>query len=264
MALDHIYISISEYTFYEMNSSSPLISIITSVYNDGDNLRKTIASLFDCGYNNIQHVIVDGGSSDETLDVISNTFLKNTKWISEPDNGIYDAWNKGLMMVDGEYIVFLGAGDIFYKNGLAKLVEYALRNPEVEYISARVGVYKGDYLYRIVGEKWDWKRFRRYMLTAHCGALHASSFFSCYGHFNDSYKISGDYDLLLRAGKNLKAGFLDDVVVAMTYGGKSQVGFAGIYEAEFAKIQNKAVGKIVAKIDTCVAIAKGFLRNMFR
>lgn len=99
---------------------SPLISIITSTYNCTSTLNDTINSILNQSYINLEYIIIDGNSTDGTIDIIKSSeqkFQKKKivfKWISEPDKGIYDAWNKGLDKVTGDWIVFIG-GDDFLK-----------------------------------------------------------------------------------------------------------------------------------------------------
>ena len=95
-----------------MGNNPPLISIITVVYNGAAALEKTIESVLNLSYNNIQFIIIDGASTDGTVDVIKKYENKLKYWISEPDKGIYDAMNKGWSIADNDsFIIFLGAGD---------------------------------------------------------------------------------------------------------------------------------------------------------
>ena len=89
------------------------LSIITISFNTENTIEKTLQSVADQSYKNIEHIIVDGGSKDNTLE-ICNSFSHVTKIISEPDNGVYDAFNKGLKLASGDVVGFLNADDIFY------------------------------------------------------------------------------------------------------------------------------------------------------
>lgn len=92
----------------------PKVSIITVVYNAADALSKTIESVAALNYPHVEYIIVDGASNDGTRGVIEKNYLRVTEWVSEPDNGIYDAMNKGLAMATGDYVWFLNAGDTVY------------------------------------------------------------------------------------------------------------------------------------------------------
>lgn len=94
--------------------NQPLISIITIVYNAIDAVEQTILSVINQTYSNIEYIIIDGGSTDGTVDIIEKYSDKITYWISEPDKGIYDAMNKGIDKANGKWINFMNAGDFFY------------------------------------------------------------------------------------------------------------------------------------------------------
>ncbi len=105
-----------------MNQNQPKITIITVVRNAADELRKTIISIIDQDYPNLEFILVDGGSTDGTLEVIKAYAARITWWISEPDHGIYDAMNKGLAKATGDWVNFMNAGDMFVENDVVSRV----------------------------------------------------------------------------------------------------------------------------------------------
>lgn len=115
------------------NKYFPKVSIITIVYNNKDNFIKTMNSVRKQGYPNIEYIIVDGGSKDGTLDVIKQNGDIITKWISEPDKGIYDAMNKGIGMATGDYLWFLNGGDMIYSENTLNEVFATGKNADVYY-----------------------------------------------------------------------------------------------------------------------------------
>lgn len=108
---------------------SPLISVITVVYNGKEHLQQTIDSVYNQSYNNIEYIIVDGGSTDGTLDIIKENHDKVTKWISEPDDGLYDAMNKGIKMASGEIIGIVNSDDWYESDAIETIVNEYTNNP---------------------------------------------------------------------------------------------------------------------------------------
>lgn len=94
--------------------NNPKISVVTVCYNAAETITATIKSVINQTYKNIEYIVVDGASTDDTVDIIKQYENRITKWISEPDNGIYDAMNKGIKIATGEWINFMNAGDVFY------------------------------------------------------------------------------------------------------------------------------------------------------
>ena len=102
------------------------LSIVTITYNAEKTLEQTLKSVNEQTYADIEHIIVDGNSSDKTLDLIRRFENDKMKWISEPDNGLYDAMNKGIRMATGDYICFLNAGDTFFAANTVETVMYSV------------------------------------------------------------------------------------------------------------------------------------------
>ena len=109
------------------------ISIITISFNSGGSIQKTLDSVFNQSYNNIEHIIIDGGSTDNTL-AICNTFSHISKLISEPDNGVYDAFNKGLKLATGDIIGFLNADDVFFNNNSIQEIAEAFSSNKTDIV----------------------------------------------------------------------------------------------------------------------------------
>lgn len=115
----------------ENQGRSVKISIVTICYNVADDLNKTIHSVASQTYTNIEYIIVDGNSSDNSLKVIHEHEHTISKWISEPDKGIYDAMNKGIDMSTGDWIIFMNAGDLFYNQTIIEKLCDKLYDPSV-------------------------------------------------------------------------------------------------------------------------------------
>lgn len=109
------------------------ITVATVTYNAANTLKDTIESVLGQTYENLEYIVVDGASKDNTLDII-RSYGDRIKWISEPDTGIYDAMNKALQMASGDYLIFMGADDVFYsKETLQKVVENIVDKDSIFY-----------------------------------------------------------------------------------------------------------------------------------
>lgn len=199
------------------------ISIITASYNAEEFIERAIQSIVDQQYDNMEYLIIDGGSKDGTVEIIKKYADKINYWISEPDKGIYDAWNKGLAKATGDWIMFLGCDDLLVPGALQYYSDFINQLPEnIQYISSKnqiVDIHNNPI--RIKGWPWKWPFFLKEMTVAHPGSLHAKKLFEAYGNFNTNYKIVGDYEFLLRPKEQLKTAFMDRITVVMQEGGAS-------------------------------------------
>ena len=215
--------------------NKPLISIITSVFNGAKTIEISIKSVIDQTYPNIEYIIIDALSIDGTINILEKNSCSIDYWVSEPDNGIYDAWNKGLNLASGEWVLFLGSDDFLKPDALTKMVNCANTSSEkLEYISGKAELLKEGKVKRTIGLPWSWKKFRLYCCTAQAGALHNKALYKRLGNYDTTYKSSGDYEFLLRAGKELKAGYVDEVTILMSIGGISNSSLLPIWETYYA------------------------------
>lgn len=125
-----------------MNPITPKITVITVAYQAKEALKVTAESVFNQRYEPLEYIIVDGGSTDGTVELIESFGNKVNQWVSEPDRGIYDAMNKGVRMATGEWIIFLNAGDMFAKNNV--LARIFFKTPEADVIYG--DVLKNDHI----------------------------------------------------------------------------------------------------------------------
>lgn len=210
-------------------TSKPLISVIVAVYNGADNLKRCIDSVSDQTYLNKELIIIDGGSKDGTIEVLKSNQDKITYWISEPDNGIYNAWNKALDHARGDWICFLGCDDYLWKNSVfEEMVPHMIRaeSQNIRMVYGQVArLTEDNEISCIDGDSWEytWKGMilKGIGTFAHQGMFHHRNLFELYGRFDESFKIAGDYELLLRAFKDGgNAIFVDGLIVSgMQLGG---------------------------------------------
>lgn len=209
-----------------MTDKEPLFSVIVAVFNGKDYLQACIDSFWDQAYKNKQLIIIDGGSTDGTVDIIRSNNSKIDYWISEPDRGIYHAWNKGLEQATGDWICFLGADDYFWQHNvledLASQLQKLPENIRVAYGKIALVTKRGSLLY-MLGEPWlvSGKNFDQGMTIPHPGTMHHKSIFEQHGGFDESFRIAGDYELLLRELKSGEASFVPLVIAGMRLGGIS-------------------------------------------
>jgi len=175
--------------------NKPLISIITAVYNNEKYLEESIKSLQSQKYKNFEHIILDGGSTDNTLNIIRKYEDKIDYWCSKKDHGIYDAFNNGMKLAKGDYIGFLNSDDIYTDNALELLNIYIKKDPSKDFIFGAVkkhwGVLYGYKPYKIF---WSWGFY----------SSHSTGFFikrnsaKRVGLYNLKYNYSSDYDYFFR------------------------------------------------------------------
>jgi glycosyltransferase involved in cell wall biosynthesis len=177
------------------NSVNPLISIITVVLNDEKNIENTIRSVIDQEHENIQYILVDGGSTDLTLEIIKKYKDFISVLVTEKDQGIYDAFNKGLKLAKGDLIGFVNSGDTLTKKSLKYLCSYYNKYESADFFFGAVKKHWGV----LHGYK-KWKIFYTWGFYS----SHSTGFFikrkaaKILGEYNLKYKYSADYDYFYR------------------------------------------------------------------
>lgn len=235
------------------------LSIVVATYNSEKTLLATLNSIVPHLGNDVELIVVDGGSTDKTCEIVRGV-PSVAFFISEKDRGIYDAWNKAIKYCKGDYIAFVGSDDILLSN--YKSVYFAIidGDDEYDYVSSRVML--DDKKRRLIGEEFNWCKFRRRMNVAHVGSLHNRRLYYKYGLYNIRYKIVGDYDFLLRCGKGLRCAYSDTATVLMGVDGVSNSRYIhALKEACIAKIKTGAVGSGIAIFDLVLGIVKISARN---
>lgn len=239
-----------------MINKKKILSIVVATYNINKSIKSTLDSIIEDMDERSELIVVDGGSEDGTWEIIKNYRNSITYCISERDNGIYSAWNKGIANSSGEYIVFIGGDDILLRNTLGTYIDYIHRNKNYDFISSKV--YFGDPSKNIViGKALRWPEFKRFMSIAHVGSVHKRSMFDNYGFFDENYKIAGDYEFLLRLGPKINAGFIDFISLIMGDSGVSNtLKILALKETYLAKLTNGNCNSLVVKIEYYIAILK--------
>ena len=247
--------------FAEGSADQPLVTVVTAVYNGQQYLPACIESVLRQDYPNIEHIVLDGASNDGTVDVLREFNDRIALWRSEPDAGVYDAWNKGLAEARGEWICFLGVDDEFLPGAIGAYMALAAKNPQAEYLSSRVRWVHPSGFERLMGYPWSWRDLSKWMCTAHVGSMHRRSLYDRVGTYDTSYRISGDYELLLRPRSKLRAAYMPVTTVVMRAGGVSDLRIAYLEQAR-AKVATGGRSKLLTALELCGNNAKYSLRPL--
>lgn len=241
------------------------ISIVIATFNASKTLKRCLDSIVLQLTDETELILVDGGSKDNTNDIINSYGDKVAVHISEPDKGIYDAWNKGIHASHGEWIMFIGADDRLKPNALQTYLSYLHNlNHESDLISSkRVMVTLTDEEIYSVGKKWVWPSCLKGMPISHPGALHSRKLFKEIGCYDISFRIAADYDLLLRKGAKLRTDFIDKDTIIVSEGGISD-SYNAIIEYYRALRKNRSCSSIRAFLLFANMYLHFSIKSMFR
>ena len=207
-----------------MNTKPPRITIITSTLNCAASLAATAASIRSQNHPALQWIVADGASHDSTLEVIRSNADIIAHWFSAPDTGIYDAWNKACRFIDGEWVLFLGAGDLLAAPQTLAQMASALSGLPADTAIAYGNVCQlseGRLLYRygrVDPQRWD---LHRPVLPAHQGVFQRAELLASPDPFDTTYRIAADSKFLLQALHNRAAVYVDLDICHMEPGGVS-------------------------------------------
>ena len=201
-------------------NNKPLISIITVVHNGEKYLEKTIQSVLAQSYNNIEYIIIDGGSTDGTLDVIKKYEFGIDYWVSEKDAGIYDAMNKGLMLATGEVVGIINADDWYDSEAVDKSVR-ALKESGADYSVGNVKLIPSGL---VAKSAFPFVKGHVYqgMFYPHITAFIRMNIYKKMGFFNTRYRIAADFDMAMRIHLyGYRAVYVDEILATVVEGGVS-------------------------------------------
>lgn len=180
----------------------PVFSIITVAYNAQSHIREAIESVLDQTYPNVEYIIIDGASTDGTLDIIRSYEDAIDHWVSEPDEGIYNAMNKGIALATGDIIGLINADDVIYPDTLARVAAALSEDPKAGFTMAPVELAHEDgTVFGIATPLTDGQlkeRMWKEMPSPHQGVYIKKEIYEKLGPFNECYRLSADYDFLLR------------------------------------------------------------------
>ena len=201
---------------------SPLVSIITVVYNGELTLERTIKSVLNQSYKNIEYIIIDGGSNDDTLKIVNKYKKYISSFVSEKDEGIYDAMNKGISLAKGELVGIINSDDWYELDAVDNVVSSFLKyiNYDVFYGVLRFFGPNGN-ISAIQGTSHE--NIRNAMIS-HPTCFVRRCVYEEHGIFNTKYKLASDYELILRLYlEGCKFLFIESILANFSYGGFSTI-----------------------------------------
>lgn len=178
--------------------NKPKVSVVTINFNDAKGLEKTISSVVSQTYNDFEYIVIDGGSTDESVNVIEENQQKISYWVSEKDKGIYNAMNKGIVKATGEYILFLNSGDYLVNNRVLENVVNELRD-NVDFVSGNLEYYLSDNILftRVHPNKLTFT----YLVSktiSHPSTFIRRVMFEKFGLYNEDLKIVSDWEFFFK------------------------------------------------------------------
>jgi len=187
-----------------MAAKLPILSVITVVYNNVNDIERTLLSVLNQTYGGIEYIIVDGLSNDGTLEIIKRYEARIAKLISEKDKGIYDAMNKGLTLASGDYVIFMNSGDEFFATDTVAQVFATVPDADIYYGETEMiddgGNSLGQRRHK-APQTFTWRGFKLGMSISHQAIYIKRSLIAPY---DPKYQLSADIDWIIRAAKKAK------------------------------------------------------------
>lgn len=212
----------------------PRVSIITVAFNSVDTIEHTIASVANQDYDNIEYIVIDGGSTDGTQDIVEANAGVVDYFVSEADDGIYDAMNKGVIASSGAIVAILSSDDHYADDSVVSRMVHAMHTTGSDLVYADVVFEKSSERGVVVrhyrSDRFDVERMRDGLMPAHPSCFVRSAVFDSVGLFRTDYEIAADFEWLVRAlvRANFSASFVDTVAVVMSLGGVSTSGVSSM------------------------------------
>jgi glycosyltransferase involved in cell wall biosynthesis len=203
------------------------VSIITVVYNNVNTLQDTIESVLGQDYSKIEYIIVDGGSTDGTVELVQRYGHRIHTFISEKDKGLYDAINKGIRLATGDIVGLLHSDDLFYNDSVISKIVAAFQENEVDSVYADLHYVHKEHTSRIIRNwrsgNYERKRFKRGWMPPHPTFYVKRAVYAAYGLYDTDFKSAADYELMLRYlyKHNISTHYIQDTLVKMRVGGES-------------------------------------------
>jgi len=237
------------------------ISIITVVLNDKENIEKTIQSVLSQKTNDLEYIIIDGGSTDGTLEFIKKYKSNIDLLISAKDNGIGDAFNKGLKSATGDIVGIINSGDWYEAHALNVVVSTFMKD-NVDIVYGKVQYWKDGH--KEYTHSADHTLLVQFMSMSHPAVFVKKSIYEKFGFFDENYKLAMDYELVLRFYmKRVSFQYVDKILANMSLGGMSDVHWREAYKEAY-NIRKKYLGfSYKLYINYLLQVLKRYVSNLF-
>ena len=247
------------------NNIKPLISVITVVLNGEKYLEEAISSIFKQTYDNIEYIIIDGGSTDRSLDIIQKYENIIDLWISEKDSGLYNAMNKGIALSSGDFVGFVGSDDYLYLNTLEKLAKTAQKET-IDYTVGPVDIIRENGQLKekilVLPNFLIQNRFIFDMATHHLSFYVSRKIINKIGNFDENFNIRSDYDMVISVISKSKKNFnFTDSVGSFREGGVS--GSYSSYFENFNILRKHGISVFKSILNILPSLIKVFIVKNF-
>lgn len=217
-------------TYKQTSPNNPLVTVITVVFNGADTIEQTIQSVIGQSYKNVEYIVIDGGSTDGSQEIIKKYEYAIDYWVSEEDAGIYDAMNKGITLARGDYIGMLNSDDFFAHPAALEIIVMRLKESNADTVFSCLDIVDPANLDRML-RKYRIPNFSPFMLRIGVMPPHPTFYCrrSCYeeaGPYRTDYRIAADFEMLVRLliRHHVSWSFIDETIVKMRSGGLSSKG----------------------------------------
>jgi glycosyltransferase len=210
------------------------ISVITAVYNNENTIEDAIKSVLSQTYSDIEYIVIDGASTDKTLDIVKKYEEKIDTIVSEKDAGIYDALNKGIQKATGDVVCFLHSDDIYANEDVVKKVNDLFKEKQVDSVYGDLVYVKKENVDRIVrywkSGEFEHKKLKNGWMPPHPTFFVKREVYEKYGGFDTNFRIAADYDTVLRflGVQKITTTYLPEVLIKMRLGGESNKSFINL------------------------------------
>jgi glycosyltransferase involved in cell wall biosynthesis len=254
--------SIDGKTIVEQTGGQPKVSIITVCYNSAETIRDTIESVINQSYPNIEYIIVDGGSTDGTIDIIRSYEQHISKWVSEPDGGIYDAMNKGIKWATGEIIGLVNSDDHLELDAIENVAQMYLEHIDADAFCGKLRIIdeSNNTSYIVSPVIPNQNKFNAKVHMPHPSIFVKKGYYISIGLFNTEYEIAADYELLRRAIQyNKKFVLINSVLSNMRLDGISSTQYIKAYKENRTIDIRYGFGNLKATYKFMIATLKTYL-----